>query len=187
MENVIIIGSGAAGLAAGVYTARAGLKPLIVAGSLPGGLLTQTSEVENFPGFPDGVNGFDLMDKCREQAEKFGSEIVYEEVEKVSLVPGGNHKIVFASGEEKECKALIIATGSSPRYLGLEGRKNSATAGYPPVPPATGHFIREFRFALWAAEIRLWRKHCSLPILRRKFTLFTEETVSVRQKSWRTE
>lgn len=142
MENVIIIGSGAAGLAAGIYTARAGLKPLIVAGTLPGGLLTQTSEVENFPGFPDGINGFDLMDKCREQAEKFGAEIVYEEVEKVSLDPGKSHKVIFASGEEKECKALIIATGSSPRYLGLEGEEKFRNRGVSACATCDGAFYK---------------------------------------------
>ena len=142
MENVIIIGSGAAGLAAGIYTARAGLKPLIVSGTLPGGLLTQTSDVENFPGFPEAVNGFDLMDKCREQTEKFGAEVLYDEVKEVVLVPGGSHRIIFVSGEEKECRALIIATGSSPRYLGLEGEEKFRNRGVSACATCDGAFYK---------------------------------------------
>lgn len=142
MENVIIIGGGAAGLTAGIYTARAGLKPLIITGDLPGGLLTQTSDVENFPGFPGSVNGFELMYSCQEQAEKFGAEVLMEKVKEVRLVSGGVHKVFLENGEEKECKALIIATGSTPRYLGLKEEETFRNRGVSACATCDGAFYK---------------------------------------------
>jgi thioredoxin reductase (NADPH) len=114
-ENLVIIGSGPAGWTAGIYASRANLNPLLLAGEMPGGLLMQTSEVENFPGFPKGINGFELMDNMQQQAERFQTRIEYDTVESVRLTDGGMQYIKTAGGLEIETKAVIISTGASPR------------------------------------------------------------------------
>ena len=121
MENLIILGSGCAGLTAAIYAARAHLDPLILEGVQPGGQLTTTSEVENFPGFPEGVDGFELTDRMRKQAEKFGARFAFAEVKKANLAEG--HNVLDCGAESYECKTLIIATGASPRLLGVPGEK----------------------------------------------------------------
>lgn len=121
LENVIIIGTGCAGLTAAIYTARANLKPLVLDGKQPGGQLTTTSEVENFPGFPEGVDGFELTHRMRQQAERFGAQFEASQVEGVDF--HGPVKKLFASGRTYEAKAIIIATGASPRFLGVKGEQ----------------------------------------------------------------
>ncbi len=121
MENVIILGTGCAGLTAAIYTARANLEPLIIEGSQPGGQLTTTSEVENFPGFPEGIDGFMLMDNMRKQATRFGTKFVNDTIESVELK--GDIKVLKSAGKTYETKSLIIATGARPRLLGIPGEK----------------------------------------------------------------
>jgi len=121
MENVIIIGTGCAGLTAALYTARANLSPLVLAGAMPGGLLTTTSIVENFPGFPEGVDGTELMMRMQKQAEKFGARIEYDAVEKVEL--SWQPFRVTAGDKTIEARTLIIATGAGHRHLGLESER----------------------------------------------------------------
>ncbi|MBQ9338333.1 MAG: thioredoxin-disulfide reductase, partial [Lentisphaeria bacterium] len=142
MEKLIIIGCGAAGMTAALYAGRASLNPLVLAGPLPGGLLTQTSDVENYPGFPEAVNGFELMSKFQQQAEKFGARIEYEKVEKADLKPGGPQKLTLEGGQELECQALIIATGASPRWLGLESEKKFLNKGVSACATCDGAFYR---------------------------------------------
>ena len=121
MENIIIIGTGCAGFTAGIYAARANLNPLILEGKQPGGQLTTTSEVENFPGFPEGIDGFMLMDNLRKQALKFGARIKHALVDSVIF---RNEKKTLRLGDEFiETKAVIIATGAAPRLLGIPGEK----------------------------------------------------------------
>ncbi|MFA6562184.1 MAG: thioredoxin-disulfide reductase [Verrucomicrobiia bacterium] len=121
MENVLIIGTGCAGLTAALYTARANLSPLVLAGAAPGGLLTTTSIVENFPGFPDGIDGTEFVMRLQKQAEKFGARISYDTAENVDLsqrpfrVTGGDGVI--------ETKTIIVATGASHRHVGLESER----------------------------------------------------------------
>jgi thioredoxin reductase (NADPH) len=128
MENVIIIGSGCAGWTAAVYTARANLSPLLVTGEMPGGLLTTTTLVENFPGFPEGVDGFQLMMNMQQQAERFGTKVQMASV--VTNVDLSSRPFkVTVDREVIEAKTVIIATGASHRHLGLESEKKLDTKG----------------------------------------------------------
>jgi len=121
MENIIILGTGCAGFTAGIYTARANLNPLILEGKQPGGQLTTTSEVENFPGFPQGVDGYSLMDQLRKQATRFGARVENAFIDKVDL--SGDTKILYSGEKKFEAKAIIIATGAAPRLLGVPGEQ----------------------------------------------------------------
>ena len=122
MENVIILGTGCAGFTAGIYAARANLNPLILEGKQPGGQLTTTSEVENFPGFPEGIDGYSLMDHLRKQALKFGARVEHAFVDRVSL--SEFEKSLFAGDKSYNAKCIIIATGAAPRLLGVPGEKD---------------------------------------------------------------
>lgn len=119
MENVVIIGTGCAGLTAAIYTARANLKPLVLTGVMPGGLLTTTSTVENFPGFPDGVDGFELMQRMQQQAEKFGAQVRFGVVDSVNLQDRPIRLVV--DGEPVETQTLIIASGAGHKHLDVPG------------------------------------------------------------------
>jgi len=121
IENIVILGSGCAGLTAAVYSARANLDPLVLEGAQPGGQLTTTSEVENFPGFPEGIDGFQLMDNMRKQAARFGTRFEVAVVEDAD--PDGETIFLKAGAKTIETRALIIATGASPRLLGVPGEK----------------------------------------------------------------
>jgi len=141
MRNVIIIGSGPAGLTAAIYTARANLEPIVVAGAQPGGQLTITSEVENFPGFPEGIDGPVLMDRMKEQALKFGTEIVSGEVTAADFK--SSPFMVTVGGKEYETKAVIIATGSKPRMLGIESEEGLIGKGVSMCATCDGFFFRD--------------------------------------------
>lgn len=119
MEQVVIMGTGCAGLTAAVYTARANLNPLVFTGTLPGGLLTTTSIVENFPGFPEGVDGYELMIRMQKQAEKFGARVQFATVEKVDF--SGSPLRLVVDGEPIETRTLIIASGAGHRHLDVPG------------------------------------------------------------------
>jgi thioredoxin reductase (NADPH) len=117
MEKVVIIGSGCAGLTAALYTARANLNPLVLTGKQPGGLLTTTSIVENYPGFPEGIDGYELMVRLQKQAERFGARVRFGVVEAADL---SNEPFVLnVDGERVEAETIIIASGASHRHLGL--------------------------------------------------------------------
>ena len=118
MEKVVVIGSGCAGWTAALYAARANLKPLVLTGNQPGGLLTTTSIVENFPGFPEGVDGFELMTRMQKQAERFGARVQFGNVEKADL--SKRPFALMVDGTPMETQTLIIATGASHRHLGLD-------------------------------------------------------------------
>src|SRR6185312_13431070 len=119
MEKVVIIGTGCAGLTAALYTARANLKPLVLTGKQPGGLLTTTSTVENFPGFPEGVDGFELMTRMQKQAERFGARVQFGTLEAADVKGTPIHLTI--DGEVVKTETLIIATGASHKHLGVEG------------------------------------------------------------------
>lgn len=148
MKKLIILGSGAAGLTAAIYAGRAGLEPLVIAGDTPGGLLTKTGEVENFPGFPDGINGFELMTRMRKQAERFGASFLNTSAEKVTVNPDQTKTVRLVNGEELQCSALIIATGSEPRWLGIEAEKKFIGRGVSACATCDGAFYRNMPVAV---------------------------------------
>jgi thioredoxin reductase (NADPH) len=121
MEKVVIIGSGCAGLTAALYTARANLNPLVLTGTQPGGLLTTTSIVENFPGFPEGIDGYELMVRMQKQAERFGARVEFRTLEAVDL--SQTPFLLTVDGEKVETETLIIASGAGHRHLGLESER----------------------------------------------------------------
>jgi thioredoxin reductase (NADPH) len=122
METVIILGTGCAGLTAAIYAARANLNPLVIEGQQPGGQLTTTSEVENFPGFPGGIDGFELVNNMRNQAKRFGARFVGDIIETVNF--SAERKVLYGQSKATyETKGLIIATGASPRFLNVPGEK----------------------------------------------------------------
>lgn len=127
MEKVVIIGAGCAGLTAAVYTARAGLQPLVVTGPQPGGLLTTTTTVENYPGFPDGIGGYELMERMQKQAERFGARIRLGTVESADL--SARPFALVVDGERIETEAVIVASGASHRRLGLESEAKLENKG----------------------------------------------------------
>jgi len=127
VRNVIILGSGPAGLTAALYTARANLSPLVIAGREIGGQISITTDVENYPGFPEGLTGPELAERMQEQAKRFGAEILLEEATAVNL---RQHPFqVKTPGHEYEAKSLIIATGATPRKLGVRGERELTGRG----------------------------------------------------------
>ncbi|HXA13553.1 MAG TPA: thioredoxin-disulfide reductase [Opitutaceae bacterium] len=147
VENVVIVGTGCAGLTAAIYTARANLAPLVIEGSLPGGQLTTTSEVENFPGFPEGVDGFQLMDNLRKQAAKFGARFEQAQVQSVDFT-SSPRKLVCAD-RTILAKGVIIATGASPRMTGVPGEKELyGGKGVTTCATCDGSFYRNMEVAV---------------------------------------
>ena len=147
VENVVIVGTGCAGLTAAIYTGRASLSPLIVEGSLPGGQLTTTSEVENFPGFPEGVDGFQLMDNLRKQATKFGTR--FEQAMITSVDFSSQPLKLRTADREILTKSVIIATGASPRMTGIPGEKELyGGKGVTTCATCDGAFYRKMEVAV---------------------------------------
>jgi len=147
MHNVIIVGSGPAGYTAAIYAARANLSPYIVASEpkgqqIPGGQLMFTTDVENFPGFPEGVTGPGLMERMRKQAERFGTEIVEEDVDEVDFKPRGPFRIRTKSGW-RETRAVIIATGASAKFLRLPEESRFRNRGISACAVCDGFFFRK--------------------------------------------
>jgi thioredoxin reductase (NADPH) len=130
VENVIVIGSGPAGYTAALYTARANLNPLVFEGFAWGGLLQQTTDVENFPGFPEGVMGPDIMQKFREQAERFGARLVTEDVDRVELAtePGGIHR-VWVGDTEHRARTIVLSMGAEHKKLAVPGEEELSGRG----------------------------------------------------------
>lgn len=146
MEKVIIIGTGCAGWTSAIYTGRANLSPLVLAGDQPGGQLTTTTEVENYPGFPEGVMGPELMMKMQEQATKFGARIEYKKVD--SVKKNDQSFSVICGDQEYESETVIVATGAAPRHLGLEGEEKLIGHGLTSCATCDGAFYRDVPVAV---------------------------------------
>jgi thioredoxin reductase (NADPH) len=140
VRNLIIVGSGPAGYTAAVYAARANLRPLVIEGATSGGALMTTTDVENFPGFPDGVLGPELMDNMRKQAERFGAEFLTDDATSVDLT--GEVKVVRIGEAEYRSRAIIIATGSAWRPLGVLGEQELLGHGVSSCATCDGFFFR---------------------------------------------
>ncbi|GHG04247.1 MULTISPECIES: thioredoxin-disulfide reductase [Amycolatopsis] len=141
IRNLIIVGSGPAGYTAAVYAARAQLEPLVFEGTQFGGALMTTTEVENFPGFRDGIMGPDLMEEMRKQAERFGAELRAEDVESLELT--GDVKYVTANGKRYAARAVILAMGAAARYLNVPGEQELLGRGVSACATCDGFFFRD--------------------------------------------
>jgi thioredoxin reductase (NADPH) len=146
MRNVVIIGSGCAGNTAAIYTARANLTPLVISGLEAGGQLSLTTEVENFPGFPEGIMGPELVENMKKQAERFGAEFKADNVTRVDL--SKRPFKLWVGGEEIETKSLIIASGASARWLGLPNEQKLIGHGVSSCATCDGFFFRDVPVAV---------------------------------------
>src|SRR5271166_2982130 len=144
IENVIIIGSGPAGYTAALYTARANLAPLVIEGFAWGGLLQQTTDVENYPGFPEGIMGPEMMQKFRDQAERFGARLLTEDADRIELAdePGGIHS-VWVGGAEHRTRTVILAMGAEHKKLGISGEEELAGRGVSYCATCDAAFFRD--------------------------------------------
>jgi len=142
MEHVIIIGTGCAGYTAAIYTARANLSPLMITGTQPGGQLTTTTEVENFPGFPEGVMGPELMTRMQQQAEKFGTRVEWANVTGITRREDGSFHVATEGGGF-DARTVIVATGAAPRHLGLPNEKQLIGHGLTSCATCDGAFYRD--------------------------------------------
>ncbi|WP_448529277.1 thioredoxin-disulfide reductase [Raineya sp.] len=140
--KVLIIGSGPAGYTAAIYAARAGLNPVLYTGSQPGGQLTITSDVENYPGYPDGIMGPQMMMDFQRQAERFGTQVRNGMITKVEFEAGGMHKVVVDDSFMIEAEAVIVATGASAKWLGLEAEQRLNGKGVSACAVCDGFFFR---------------------------------------------
>lgn len=140
-HKVVIIGSGPAGYTAAIYAARAGLKPVLYTGAQPGGQLTTTNDVENFPGYPEGINGPQMMVDLQKQAERFGTQIHYGLVTAVDF-SGYPHKLTIDEKEVIEAESVIISTGASAKYLGIPSEEAFANRGVSACAVCDGYFYR---------------------------------------------
>jgi thioredoxin reductase (NADPH) len=142
-ENVIIIGSGPAGYTAALYSSRADLRPLVIEGFIWGGLLQQTTDVENYPGFPEGILGPEMMQKFREQAERFGTRFITEDVSRVELARGGGLHKVWVGDELHTARSVILSMGAEPRKLGVSGEEELAARGVSYCATCDAAFFRD--------------------------------------------
>lgn len=186
MEDIIILGTGCAGLTAAIYTGRAQLNPLVLEGSQPGGQLTTTSEVENFPGFPEGIDGFTMMDRLRKQAARFGARFEHAKIDSIEV--NGTSKILHAGDKTFEAKAVIIATGARPRLLDIPGEKEMyGGKGVTTCATCDGAFYRDMDVTVIGGgdsaceeALFLTRFCCKVTLVHRRDTLRASKIMAER-------
>ncbi|MBN1279830.1 MAG: thioredoxin-disulfide reductase [Chlorobium sp.] len=144
IRDVVIIGTGPAGYTAAIYTGRANLKPLVIEGMQPGGQLMITTDIENFPGFPEGINGPELMSRMRKQAERFNTEFAYGSVNEADL-SRSPFSLILDDGREILTRSLIIATGANAKWLGIESEDKYRGKGVSACATCDGFFFKESR------------------------------------------
>ena len=144
IHETIIIGSGPSGYTAAIYAARADMNPIVITGMEPGGQLTTTTDVENYPGYPDGIMGPEMMIDFQKQAERFGTKVIMDMVNEVGFSQqiGGIHKVKTMNGEEFLAKTIIISTGATAKYLGLEDEKKYMGSGVSACATCDGFFYK---------------------------------------------
>lgn len=189
MRDVIILGSGPAGLTAAIYTARANLKPLVVEGYEPGGQLTTTTMVENFPGFPEGIMGPDLMAAMKEQAARFGAEFVSGQATAVDLSQQP-FKVTVDDKTTYEARSLIVATGASAKMLGLPNERALIGKGVSTCATCDGFFFRDKRLAVVGGgdsameeALFLTKFASSVTVIHRRDTLRASKIMQDRAKA----
>lgn len=146
-HKVVILGSGPAGFTAAIYAARAGLAPIIIQGLQPGGQLTTTTEVDNYPGFEEGINGPELMQKMQAQAERFGTQVIFDTITATEL-GAQPFRLIADSGDIYTCDALIVATGASARWLEIESEQKLRGYGVSACATCDGFFFRNQEIAV---------------------------------------
>jgi thioredoxin reductase (NADPH) len=166
----LIIGSGPAGYTAAIYAARAGMSPIMYTGQQIGGQLITTTEVENFPGYPDGITGPEMMEDLRKQAERFGTDLRYKMIEKVDF-SGKMHRAWDDSGKEIEAKSIIIATGATAKYLGIPNEERLMNFGVSACAVCDGFFFRGQIVAVVGAGDTAAEEACYLAKLCKKVHL----------------
>ena len=142
MEKVVILGTGIAGATSAIYTARASLSPLLISGPEDGGQLTLTTDVENFPGFPEGVQGPELVEKAKKQAERFGARFKIDIASKIEKIDDG-FEVHLTGGEKVQAKTVIVATGASARWLGIPSEQNFKGRGVTTCATCDGAFYKD--------------------------------------------
>ena len=178
---MVIVGSGPAGLTAAIYAARANLKPIVLAGSAPGGQLMLTSDVENYPGFPDGIQGPELMNKMRDQATRFGTRMVDVDIDKVDSRPASVPPVGPRHGVRAE--SVVVATGASALWLGLESETRLRGRGVSAARRVTGSSSATVRSPSSAAATPRSRRRPTSPGSPRRSTCSTAATRSGRRRS----
>lgn len=189
MEDVIILGTGCAGLTAAIYTGRAQLNPLVLEGTQPGGQLTTTSEVENFPGFPEGIDGYTMMDNLRKQASRFGARYEHAKVDKIEM--DGAVKKLYVGQKVYQARSVIIATGARPRLTGVPGEQEMfGGKGVTTCATCDGAFYRDMDVVVVgggdsAAEEALFlTRFCSkVTLIHRRDTLRASQIMADRATS----
>lgn len=179
MIKCLIIGSGPAGYTAAIYASRSGLDPVLYEGILPGGQLTTTTEVDNFPGYPEGTTGPELMEDLRKQAERLGTDIRFGIVTKVDFSTDGSrpHKVTVDDETELEARSIIIATGASAKYLGLEDETKYAGMGVSACATCDGFFYRKKNVAVVGGGDTACEEACYLSHLAKKVYLIVRRNV----------
>jgi len=142
-ENVVIVGSGPAGYTAALYASRADLEPLMIEGFTWGGLLQNTTDVENYPGYPEGVMGPEMMQQFRDQAERFGTRFITDDATKIDLSEDGGTHVIHVGGEEIRARSVVLAMGAEPRKLGVPGEDELAARGVSYCATCDAAFFRD--------------------------------------------